>query len=126
MPNLNRCEIIGHISSEPEMRFTSSGKPVCNFNVAVNHVFTSSDGNRQQETDWFSCVVWNRLAEVVNLYGAKGKLIYVSGRIKLHTWQAKENKENRARLELFGLSVLLLDRVPKDIEPSAEPEDLPF
>jgi len=63
MASLNRVMIIGNVGSEPEMRFTPNGNPVTSFRVATNRVFTTAEGERKQETEWFSVVAWNKLAE---------------------------------------------------------------
>ena len=63
MPSLNRIMIIGNLGSEPEMRFTPNGKPVTSFRVATNRVYTAPEGEKRQETDWFTVVTWGKLAE---------------------------------------------------------------
>ena len=69
MPSLNKVTIIGNVGNEPEMRFTPNGKPVTSFSVATNWVYTSPEGERRQETEWFNVVAWNRLAEQCNHLG---------------------------------------------------------
>ena len=62
MVSVNKVIIIGNLGSEPEMRFTPNGKPVTSFSVATNWVYSSPEGERRQETEWFNVVAWNRLA----------------------------------------------------------------
>jgi single-strand DNA-binding protein len=66
MPSLNQVMIIGNVGKEPEMRFTESGKPVTTFSVATNRVYSSTEGECKEETEWFNVVVWNKLAELCN------------------------------------------------------------
>ncbi|OGO33064.1 MAG: single-stranded DNA-binding protein [Chloroflexi bacterium RBG_16_56_11] len=135
MPSLNKVMIIGNVGSEPEMRFTPGGKPVTSFRVATNWVYTNPEGERLQETEWFSVVAWNRLAEQCNQFLAKGKLVYVEGRLRTRNWEGQDG-QTHYRTEVIGNRVIFLDRkgtatVPdeKVEEPGAaelEPEDLPF
>ncbi|MBE9482976.1 MAG: single-stranded DNA-binding protein, partial [Chloroflexi bacterium] len=68
MASLNKVMIIGNLGSEPEMRFTPNGNPVTSFRVATNRVYTTAEGERKQETEWFTVVAWNKLAEQCNQF----------------------------------------------------------
>ena len=76
MASLNKVMVIGNVGSEPEMRFTPAGKPVTSFRVATNRVYTNPEGERKEETEWFTVVAWNRLAEQCNQFLGKGRLVY--------------------------------------------------
>lgn len=65
MANLNKIMIIGNVGSDPEMRFTPNGNPVTTFRVAVNNTYVK-DGERKQDTEWFTVITWNKLAESCN------------------------------------------------------------
>ena len=124
MPNLNKLEIIGNVGQESELRFTPSGKPVTNFSVAVNRNYTTADGEKKQETDWFNVNVWGKLAETCNQFVTKGQLVYVSGRVSLHTWE-KQDGGTSSRLDVTANFVLFLNR--KDgHKVEVEEEDVPF
>jgi single-strand DNA-binding protein len=136
MPSLNKVTVIGNVGNEPEMRFTPNGKPVTSFSVATNWVFTSPEGERKQETEWFNIVAWNRLAEQCNQFLAKGKLVYVEGRLHTRSWESPDG-QSHSRMEVIANRVIFLDRrgpgpegAEKVDEPGApgdmEPEDLPF
>ena len=135
MPSLNKITIIGNVGNEPEMRFTPNGKPVTSFSVATNWVYTSPEGERRQETEWFNVVAWNRLAEQCNQFLAKGRLVYAEGRIHTRNWEGQDGQA-RSRIEVIANRVIFLDRreaapIPgeKTEEGGAtemEPEDLPF
>lgn len=113
MPSYNNIEIIGHVGQEPEMRFIPNDTPVVNFSVAVNRRYTNAAGEKKEDTEWFSVVVWRKLAEIVNQYCRKGMLVFVSGYIHLYRWE-NEKGESRSRLQLNANSVLFLDRKSTD------------
>jgi single-strand DNA-binding protein len=107
--SLNKVMIIGNIGSEPEMRFTPNGNPVTSFRVATNRVYTTSDGERKEETEWFTVVAWGRLAEQCNQFLAKGRRIYTEGRLRTHTWESQDGQRHY-RTEIVANRVLFLDR----------------
>jgi len=109
MLTLNRVMIIGNVGTEPEMRFTPNGNPVTTFRVATNRVYTTPDGERKQETEWFTVVAWNRLAENCNQFLTKGRLVYAEGRLHTHTWEGQDG-QRRSRSEVVANRVLFLDR----------------
>ncbi len=135
MPSLNKIMIIGNLGSEPEMRFTPRGNPVTSFSVATNRVYTTPDGERKEETEWFNVVTWGRLAEQCNQFITKGRLIYVEGRLHTHTWEGQDGQK-RSRTEVAANKVTFLDKraaAPLPEEPieeagsgELEPEDIPF
>ena len=109
MPSLNKVIIIGNIGGEPEMRFTPNGKPVTSFRVATNWISTTPEGERKQETEWFSVVTWNKLAEQCNQFLAKGRLVYAEGRIHTRTWESQDGQQH-SRTEVIANKVIFLDR----------------
>jgi single-strand DNA-binding protein len=76
-----KCEIIGHLGTEPEMRYSPSGQPVTNFSVAANRKYKNAAGQTVKETTWFKVSAWGKLAEACNSYLHKGSLVYVEGRL---------------------------------------------
>jgi len=143
MASLNRVMIIGNLGSEPEMRFTPNGSPVTSFRVATNRVYTTSEGERKQETEWFSVVAWNKLAEQCNQFLTKGRLVYAEGRLRTRTWEGQDGQKHY-RTEIIANRVTFLDRqalaslpeekVEEKVEERVEeaevgelePEDIPF
>jgi len=117
MASLNKVMIIGNVGGEPEMRFTPDGKPVTSFRVATNRVYTTQDGERKEETEWFSVVAWSKLAEQCNQFLGKGRLIYVEGRLRTRSWD-DQSGQKRYRTEVIAERVTFLDRrdssVPED------------
>jgi single-strand DNA-binding protein len=135
MANLNKVMIIGNVGSDPEMRFTPNGNPVTSFRVATNRVYTTPEGERKQETDWFTVVTWNKLAEQCNQFLSKGRLVYVEGRLHNRSWEGQDGQK-RFRTEIIANRVTFLDRQSssalgddKGEEPETveiEPDDIPF
>lgn len=137
MLTLNKVMIIGNVGTEPEMRFTPNGNPVTSFRVATNRVYTTPDGERKQETEWFTVVAWNRLAENCNQYLTKGQRVYAEGRLHTRSWEGQDGQQH-ARSEIVANRVLFLDRQataptsgeggeessPSEPEPAVE--DVPF
>ena len=74
------------------MRYTPNGNPVTSFRIATSRSYTSSDGERHEETEWFTVVAWNQLAEVCNQYLSKGRRAYVDGRLHSNTWQGQDGQ----------------------------------
>lgn len=109
MVSVNRMIIIGNLGSEPEMRFTPNGKPVTSFSAATNRRYTTSEGERREETEWFTIVTWGRLAEQCNQFLTKGRLVYVEGRLRTHSWEGQDG-QRRTRNEIVADRVSFLDR----------------
>ena len=109
MVSVNRMIIIGNLGSEPEMHFTPNGRPVTSFSVATNRRYTTSEGERREETEWFTVVTWGRLAEQCNQFLSKGRLVYVEGRLRSHSWEGQDGQK-RYRNEIIADRVSFLDR----------------
>ena len=109
MASLNKVMIIGNVGTDPEMRFTPSGNPMTSFRIAASHNYTTSEGERRQETEWFSVITWNRLAESCNQFLIKGRRAYVEGRLRSRSWEGQDGVR-RTRLEIVANRVLFLDR----------------
>jgi single-strand DNA-binding protein len=73
--------VAGNVGRDPEMRYTPGGSAVCNFSMATNRQYTSSDGTQVKETIWFRISTWGKLAEVCNQYVRKGSKVLVEGRL---------------------------------------------
>ena len=127
MAGLNKVMIIGNIGTDPEMRYTANGNPVTSFRMATSRSYTTSDGERRQETEWFTVVAWNQLAEQCNQFLSKGRMAYVEGRLHSDSWEGQDGK-TRFRNEIIANQVLFLDRSspsasPGGDETSAAPEE---
>jgi single-strand DNA-binding protein len=133
MASLNKVMIIGNLGTDPEMRFTPGGQPVTSFRMASSRTFTTPEGERKQETEWFTVVAWSKLAELCNQFLSKGRMAYVEGRLKTRSWEDKEGIK-RFSTEVIANQVIFLDRagaapLPDEAVDGGEevpPEELPF
>lgn len=87
---LNRCEFIGNVGNQPEVRVVN-GNAVADFSVACNEKWKDKNGNPQERTEWVRCTVWGKLAEVCGQYLSKGRQVYVAGRMETSEYTDKEN-----------------------------------
>ena len=79
---MNKIIVIGHLGADPEMRYTPNGQSVTSFNIASSRRYRTADGEQREETEWFRVNAFGRLADICNQYLAKGRQVYVEGRIK--------------------------------------------
>jgi len=132
MAGLNKVMIIGNLGADPEMRYMADGTAMTAFRVASSRSFSGADGERREETEWFSVVTWRKLAEQCSQFLQKGRRVYVEGRLQTRSWDGPDGQK-RYRTEVVGERVLFLDRapgapLPEDHHEGAEmaPEDIPF
>lgn len=107
---LNRIVLVGRLTRDPDIKYTSGGVAVGNFSLAVDRPFTSSDGTK--ETDFIDCVVWRQLAETVGNHLAKGRLVAVEGRLQIRSYEAQDGTRRRVA-EVVAESVQFLDSPKK-------------
>lgn len=104
---LNKVMIIGNVGREPEMRYTPSGRPVTSFSVATSRSWTSADGERREETEWFNVVAWGNLAEICKSHLTKSQQVYIEGRLQTRGWEDETGKKH-FRTELVANEMILL------------------
>lgn len=132
MAGLNKMLVIGNVGTDPDMRYTPNGNPVTSFRLATGRTYTTSDGERREETEWFTVVSWNQLAERCNQFLTKGRRVYVEGRLKSDTWTGNDG-QTRFNNEIIANTVLFLDRAgssdveagPGDVESERGPNPAP-
>lgn len=108
---INRVVLIGRLTRDPELRTTGTGKSVVDFTLAVNKKFKPQDGG--PDADFFRVNAWDKTAEYVNNYLAKGSLVAVDGRLQSRKFTTKEGQE-REVVEIVAESVQSLSSKPKD------------
>ena len=85
---INKVMLMGRLTKDPELRYTNNKTPVCSFTIAVNNGY-----GEKQQTDFINCVAWNKTAEFVTKYFAKGKMIVIAdGRISTRSWETQDGK----------------------------------
>jgi single-strand DNA-binding protein len=122
---LNKVMIIGHLGRDPEMRYTPSGRPVTSFSVATSRNWTTADGDRRSETEWFNVVAWGSLAEICNQYLNKGQQVYIEGRLQTRRWEDEEGNK-RSSVEVIAREMIMVgerrEKVEGETETGAEAE----
>src|SRR5438552_19213882 len=111
--SLNKAMIIGNLGRDPEMRYTPNGQAVTQFTVAVNRNFRGSDGEWQEETEWFRVVAWGQTGERAAENLRKGVKVYVEGRIQTRTWEDQTGNK-RYPTELIADRVVSLEPRQRD------------
>ena len=106
--SLNQILLIGRAGTDPEMRYTPSGTPVTNFRLAVNNNRRDQNGEWTEDTEWFTVTAWERQAESVNQYLAKGRRVFVDGRLSTRQYTSNSG-EARTSLEVRAFKVVFLD-----------------
>ena len=104
--NLNKAFILGNLTRDPELRQTPTGQNVANFGVATNRAWSDSSGNKQTQTEFHNVVVWGRLAEIASQYLAKGRLVFIEGRITTRSWQDQQGQK-KYRTEIVAENLQL-------------------
>jgi len=136
MSGLNKMLAIGNLGTDPEMRYLPSGVPVTSFRLATTRRYTTSDGERREETEWFTVNAWRNLAELCNQYLTKGRRVYVEGRLNSRSWQGQDG-QTRFNNEITADQVLFLggtgdqvhvgdDGTPLPVAEEEDAEDLPW
>jgi single-strand DNA-binding protein len=106
--SFNTIIIVGNLGRDPELRYTPQGNPVCNFSMATNERRRDKAGEQQDITTWFRVTVWGKQAENVSKYLAKGRRVYVQGRLHVEDWSDRDGKQ-RYTLEVNASDVHFLD-----------------
>ncbi len=121
MYSLNRAQIIGNLTRDPELKYTPNGQAVASFAIATNRSWTNTDGTRQDAVEFHDVVAWGKLGEIATQVLAKGKQAYVEGRLQTRNWEAQDGSK-RTKTEIVAENVIALGaRADKDSAPAAAP-----
>jgi len=104
---VNKLIIIGYVGREPELRITPAGESVCSFTLADNRKYKTQGGEDREQTNWFNCTAWGKLAEIVNEHVVKGQQLYCEGSVQLRTYQRQDGTMG-ASLDVLLQSVQFL------------------
>src|SRR5216684_1444168 len=112
--SLNRAMLIGYVGHDlEELRYLPSGQPVASFSVATDESFTDKNGEKQERVDWHQVVVFGKLALICKEYLAKGRHVYVEGRLRTREYEARDNGGKRYRTEIIAQRVQFLGARPE-------------
>ncbi len=107
MYSLNRAQIIGNLTRDPELKVTPNGQSVTSFSIATNRSWQNSDGTKQDAVEYHDIVAWGKLGEIANQVLAKGKQAYVEGRLQTRNWEGQDGQK-RTKTEIVAENVIAL------------------
>jgi single-strand DNA-binding protein len=97
---VNKVILIGNLGRDPEVRSTQSGQPVATFTLATSRRWRDKSGQKQEQTEWHTVVVWGKQAEIAGQYLTKGKQVYVEGRLQTRSWDDRQTGEKKYKTEV--------------------------
>lgn len=110
--NLNRAQLIGNLTRDPETRTTPNGQTVTSFGVATSSQWKDASGQKQERVEFHNIVAWGKLAEICQQYLGKGRKVFVEGRLQTREWQGQDGvKKNRT--EIVAENMIMLDKAPQ-------------
>ena len=118
--DLNRCEFIGRLGADAEVRYTTAGKAVASFSIACGSSWKDKSGEKQESTEWINCTAFDKLAEIIAEYLRKGSQVYVSGRLKTDKYE--KDGQTRYSTKVVIDTMQMLGSKPADEHQSAAPE----
>lgn len=117
--SLNKASIIGNLTRDPELRYTPSGAAVCTFGVATNRQWTTDTGEKREDVEFHRVVAWNKLAELCAQLLAKGRKVFVEGRLQTRKWQTQEGQD-RTTTEIVINEMIILDSRGAPVDQTAD------
>ncbi len=112
MPNFQQIIVMGHLGKDPELTHLTSGKTVCKFSVAVSETFMKG-GEKQQKTEWFNIVAWDKLGENAAKYLAKGDCVQVTGKLETRSWDDKNSGTKKFATDLHAHGMVYVKTTQK-------------
>ena len=107
MANYNKILLLGNLTRDPQLSYTPSQTAVVDFGMATNRRWTAQDGSQREETCFVDCRAFGKQAETINKYLAKGRLIFIEGRLTYETWTAQDgSKRSRHRITVESFQFL--------------------
>lgn len=106
--SLNRVQLIGNLTKDPELRYTPTGAAVCSFGLATNRSWITDTGEKREEVEYHRLVAWRKLAEICSQYLIKGKKIYAEGHLTTRKWTAADGQE-KSTTEIIMDDMIMLD-----------------
>lgn len=118
---MNTITLLGRLTKNPEARYTSTGKAVTLFTLAVNRPYTNSDG--QREADFINCQAWGKTAEVVGNHVSKGDRLLVEGRLQIRSYTDKEGVKRYATEVIVNRVEFIEQKKDSNVKTEASPMD---
>lgn len=122
MKSLNKVQLIGNLTRDPELKYTATSMAVCTFTVATNRGWTTDTGEKKEEVDFTRIVSWNKLAEICGQLLKKGRKVYVEGRLSNRSYEDKEGVTKYIS-EVVINDMILLDSKPQGESTASESQE---
>lgn len=106
--SLNRVQLIGNLTREPEMRQIPGGQVVANFGIATNLTWTDQSGQKQNKAEFHNVIAWRKLAEICGQYLKKGSKVFIEGRLQTTSWEGEDGVK-RYKTEIVADNMIMLD-----------------
>ncbi len=106
--SLNKVILIGNLTRDPELRYTPQGTAVCTFGLATNRQWATESGEKKEDVEFHRVVAWNKLAEICSQLLAKGRKVFIEGRLQTRDWTGDDNVKRNVT-EIVASEMILLD-----------------
>ena len=106
--SLNRVQLIGNLTRDPELRYTPQGTAVATFGLATNRGWTTDSGEKKEDVEYHKIVAWNKLGELCSQLLAKGRKVYVEGRLSTRSWTGQDGVA-KSTTEIVIDDMIILD-----------------
>ncbi len=123
--SLNKVQLIGNLTRDPELRYTPSGRAVATFGIATNRSWTTESGEKREEVDFHKIVAWGKLGEICSQFLAKGRKAYVEGRLTTRNWTAQDGQEKTTTEVVIDDMILLDNKGNAQAVPAGEEASYP-
>ncbi|WP_334158548.1 single-stranded DNA-binding protein [Achromobacter insolitus] len=130
MASVNKVILVGNLGRDPEVKYSADGVAICNLSLATTSSWKDkASGEKREETEWHRVVMYSRLAEIAGEYLAKGRSVYIEGRLKTRKWQDKDTGADRYATEVVADQMQMLggkgdevDRTPSQRPAPKQPQ----
>lgn len=118
--SLNRVQLIGNLTRDPELRYTPQGTAVCSFSIATNRNWTTDTGEKKDEVEFHRIIAWAKLAELCSQFLVKGRKVFVEGRLTTRSWTAQDGTQKQTTEIVISDMILLDSKRPDTTESHTE------
>lgn len=109
MANFNKVILVGNLTRDPEVKYTTGGSAVAEIGLAVNRTWFDQKANeKKEETTFVDVTLWGRQAEVAGEYLSKGRSVLIEGRLQLDQWEDKQSGQKRSKLRVVCENMQML------------------
>ena len=126
MSSVNKIILLGNVGSEPDVKVFDNGDMKTTFSLATSDQWTDKQGNKQESTEWHTCVTYRQLAKIASDLVKKGSKVFVEGRIKTNSWEKDGVKKYQTTVEVLKLLVLDKRQIQEQTTFQPSDSDIPF